>query len=130
MRDIDHKLSRSIVEAAVANNVKVIKLEHLSEAGIPSRTRRKNNTCSLHSWSFYRLKNFLEYKARLAGIKVLYINPTNTSKTCPCCGQKHTARDRQYICPCGYRQHRDVVGAINICNSTEYVGDSNIRHTA
>ena len=31
---------------------------------------------------------------------------------------------------CGFHIHRDVLGAMNICNSTEYVGDSNIRHTA
>ena len=29
-----------------------------------------------------------------------------------------------------FHTHRDLLGAMNICNSTEYVGDSNIRHTA
>ena len=46
------------------------------------------------------------------------------------CGSVHHANDRNYTCECGFHTHRDLLGAMNICNSTEYVGDSNIRHTA
>ena len=129
MRDIDHKLSHDIVEAAVAHDVKVIKLERLTNIRSTTRTSRKNNH-SLHNWSFYRLAQFIEYKAKLAGITVEYVNPAYTSQTCPVCGHVHHANDRNYVCKCGFHIHRDVLGAINICNSTEYVGDSNIRHTA
>ena len=94
-----------------------------------TRTSRKNNH-SLHTWSFYRLAKYIEYKAKLAGIKVEYVNPAYTSQTCPICGHVHHANDRNYTCKCGFRIHRDLLGAMNICNSTEYVGDSNIRHTA
>ena len=125
MRDIDHKISHDIVETAVAHNVKVIKLERL--ANIRSTTRTSH---SLHNWSFYRLAQFIEYKAKLAGIAVEYVNPAYTSQTCPVCGHVHHANDRNYTCKCGFHIHRDVLGAMNICNSTEYVGDSNIRHTA
>ena len=85
---------------------------------------------SLHTWSFYRLAQFIEYKARLAGIKVEYVNPAYTSQRCPVCGNVHHANDRNYTCSCGFHIHRDLLGAMNICNSTEYVGDNNIRHTA
>lgn len=129
MKDIDHKLSHDIVATAVAHNVKVIKLEQLQNIRSTTRTSRKNNH-SLHSWSFYRLAQFIEYKAKLAGIKVEYVNPAYTSQRCPICGSVHHANDRNYTCECGFRIHRDVLGAMNICNSTEYVGDSNIRHTA
>lgn len=90
---------------------------------------RKNNH-SLHNWSFYRLTKFIEYKARLAGITVEYVNPAYTSQKCPVSGNVHHANDRNYVCNCGFHTHRNVLGAMNICNSTEYVGDSNIRHTA
>ena len=129
MRDIDHKISHDIVETAVAHNVKVIKLERLANIRSTARTSRKNNH-SLHNWSFYRLAQFIEYKAKLAGIAVEYVNPAYTSQTCPVCGHVHHANDRNYTCKCGFHIHRDVLGAMNICNSTEYVGDSNIRHTA
>ena len=126
MKDIDHKLSRQIVSEAVAHGVSVIKLERLQNVRSTTRTSRKNNH-SLHTWSFYRLAQFIEYKARLAGITVEYVNPAYTSQRCPVCGKIHHANDRDYLCSCGYHTHRDLVGAINICNSTEYVGN---RHTA
>lgn len=126
MKDIDHKLSHDIVAAAVAHNVSVIKLEQLQNIRSATRTSRKNNH-SLHTWSFYRLAQFIEYKARLAGITVEYVNPAYTSQTCPVCGNVHHAKDRTYACRCGFHTHRDLLGAINICNSTEYVGN---RHTA
>lgn len=129
MRDIDHKISHDIIQTAVAHNVKTIKLECLANVRSTTRTSRKNNH-SLHTWSFYRLAQYIEYKAKLAGIKVEYVNPAYTSQTCPVCGHIHHANDRNYTCKCGFHIHRDLLGAMNICNSTEYVGDSAIRHTA
>ena len=126
IKDIDHKISHDIVETAVVHNVKVIKLERLANIRSTTRTSRKNNH-SLHTWSFYRLAQFIEYKAKLAGIKVEYVNPAYTSQRCPVCGDVHHASDRKYTCSCGFHIHRDLLGAINICNSTEYVGN---RHTA
>lgn len=129
MKDIDHKVSHDIVAAAMAHNVRVIKLEQLQNIRSATRTSRKNNP-SLHTWSFYRLAQFIEYKAKLAGIKVEYVNPAYTSQKCPVCGSVHHASDRNYTCLCGFHIHRDVLGAMNICSSTEYVGGSNTRHTA
>lgn len=126
MRDIDHKLSHDIVETAVAHNVKVIKLEQLQNIRSTTRTSRKNNH-GLHTWSFYRLTQLIEYKARLAGISVEYVNPAYTSQRCPICGSVHHADDRNYACDCGFHIHRDLLGAMNICNSTEFVGN---RQTA
>ena len=129
MKDIDHKLSRAIIETAVSHNVRIIKLECLKNIRSTTRTSRKNNH-NLHTWSFYRLAQYIEYKAKIAGIQVEYVNPAYTSQTCPVCGHVHHANDRDYTCKCGFHIHRDLLGARNICNSTEYVGDSDIRHTA
>ena len=117
MRDQDHKISRAIVNDAVVQKVGVIKLESLAGIRKSARTSRKNNH-SLHNWSFYRLASYIEYKAKLAGIKVKYVDPAYTSQTCPQCGTRHHAKDRQYVCPdCGYRCHRDRVGALNILSA-------------
>lgn len=78
--------------------------------------RRKNNR-SLNSWSFYRLAKFIEYKAALAGILVIRVDPYKTSQRCPLCGSEHKAKDRKYVCECGFHAHRDVVGAINIAKN-------------
>lgn len=114
MRDQDHKVSRTIVNEAVAHGVGTIKLENLENIRKSASTSRKNNH-SLHGWSFYRLAQYIEYKAALAGITVAYVNPAYTSQTCPVCGKRHHAKDRLYVCPdCGYHSHRDRVGAVNI----------------
>ena len=78
--------------------------------------RRKNNR-SLNSWSFYRLAKFIEYKAALAGILLVYVDPYKTSQLCPHCGKEHKAKDRRYECECGFHAHRDLVGAINIAKN-------------
>ena len=102
------------------------KARKLSKKQISSR--RKNNR-SLNSWSFYRLAKFIEYKAALAGILLVYVNPYKTSQRCPNCGKEHKAKDRKYVCECGFHAHRDVVGAINIAknafhsNKTGCAGD-------
>lgn len=126
MRDIDHKLSRDIVNTAMAHNVSLIKLERLQNIRSSTRQSRKNNK-NLHSWPFYRLAQFIEYKAKLVGISVEYVNPAYTSQKCPICGDVHHAKDRTYTCKCGFSTHRDLLGAINICNSTEFAGN---RQTA
>lgn len=113
MQDKDHQYSRQIVNFALENKVSTIRLEELSNIRNTTRKSRKNNP-SLHNWSFYRLAKYIEYKAQLAGIKVEYVNPAYTSQICPCCGEKNKAKDRQYSCFCGYNNHRDIVGAINI----------------
>ena len=125
MKDIDHKISCQIVKTAIKHNVNIIKLEQLQNIRSATRTSRKNNP-SLHTWPFYRLAQFIEYKAKLAGIRVEYVNPAYTSQKCPVCGDIHHANDRQYICDCGFRIHRDLLGAMNICNSTEFVGNGQI----
>ena len=78
--------------------------------------RRKNNR-SLNSWSFYRLAKFIEYKAALAGILLVYVDLYKTSQRCPSCGSEHKAKDRRYECECGFHAHRDLVGAINIAKN-------------
>ena len=41
---------------------------------------------SQHCWAFSRLRSCIEYKARLAGVLVVLVDPRNISQTCPACG--------------------------------------------
>lgn len=113
MKDQDHKVSRAIINFAIENKISVIRLEQLANIRQTARTSRKNEK-NLHNWSFYRLSQFIGYKANLAGIKVEYVNPAYTSQTCPKCSEKNKAQDREYKCKCGFKKHRDLVGAMNI----------------
>ncbi len=121
MKNQDHKISREIVNFAIENHVSTIRLEKLSGIRQTAKTSRKNEK-NLHTWSFYRLAGYIEYKAILAGITVEYVNPAYTSQICPVCGKKNKAKGRNYTCKCGYHSHRDLVGAINIIKAPLIAG--------
>ena len=123
MKDTDHKISRQIVNFAKENQVSTIRLEALSGIRQTARTSRKNEK-NLHTWSFYRLAQYIEYKAILEGIQVEYVNPKYTSQKCPVCGERNKASDRKYKCSCGFKGHRDIVGALNIISAPMADGNS------
>ncbi|ASA20138.1 RNA-guided endonuclease InsQ/TnpB family protein [Paenibacillus donghaensis] len=123
MKDKDHKVSRQIVNFAMENQVSVIRLEKLTNIRKTTRTSRKNEK-NLHTWSFNRLAQFIEYKANMAGIKVEYVNPAYTSQKCPSCSTLNKAIDRKYSCLCGFHTHRDKVGAMNIIHAPVIGGNS------
>jgi putative transposase len=117
MKNQDHKISRDIINFAINNNVATIRLEHLKGIRKTTRTSRKNRT-DLHNWSFYRLMGFIKYKAAMVGISVEMTNPAYTSQICPSCKHKNKAKGRSYECShCGFKTHRDRVGAINIISA-------------
>jgi putative transposase len=121
MKDQDHKISRKIINFAMKENVSHIRLELLKNIRNTARTSRKNKK-NLHKWSFYRVKDYIEYKAKQIGIIVEYINPKNTSRSCPMCKKINLARGRKYSCDCGFNSHRDRVGAMNISSATVVSG--------
>ena len=123
MKDQDHKVSRQIINFATQNNVSVIRLERLTNIRNTARTSRKNEK-NLHTWSYYRLAQFIEYKAILSGIEIEYADPKYTSQICPVCGLQNKAKDRIYKCTCGYHTHRDRIGAMNIMNAPVMDGNS------
>ena len=116
MQDQDHKISRAVVNFAIENTVGTIRLEQLKNIRQTARTSRINEK-SLHTWSFYRQSQFIDYKARMAGIKVEYVNPAYTSQACLVCGKCNKSKDRRYKCGCGFKAHRDIVGAANIIHA-------------
>jgi putative transposase len=112
----NHIISKRMVELAERTK-RAIALEDLK--GIRSRARaRRPQRAQLHSWSFGQLRAFIEYKARLAGVPVLHVDPKNTSRECPKCGHiSRTNRPSQAIfrcTTCGTAGHADVIAASNI----------------
>lgn len=115
-RDTNHCISKRIVQTAKRTN-RAIAIEDLS--GIRSRIRaRKRERTKLHSWAFAELGELISYKARLAGVKLLRIDPRNTSKACSKCG--HTEKENrktqsEFVCKsCGHAENADRNGAGNI----------------
>jgi len=72
----------------------------------------------LHSWSFRKLQRYIEYKANLEGIPVVYIDPRDTSRRCHRCGHVAHVNGREFRCPkCGLVYNRDLNAAINIAHA-------------
>ncbi len=114
-------MSRKIVDTAFEHRCG-IRLEDLS--GITSTVRtRRSFRYSLHSWSFYQLKDMIEYKARLLGVKVEYVNPAYTSKTCSKCGSIGDRSKKEFMCPaCGHVDHANA--AFNIAKASSGMSQS------
>ena len=116
-KDINHTISKRLVETAQRTN-RAIALEDLT--GIRARTRARGaDQRARHSnWSFAQLRQFIDYKARLAGIPVVLVDPKYTSQQCARCGHIEKANRRSQseflCCACGHQAHADVNAAINI----------------
>ncbi|MDN8793375.1 transposase, partial [Staphylococcus aureus] len=56
--------------------------------GIRSRTTKRGKEARhLHNlWPYHLFRTFLTYKAERKGIRVVAVNPRDTSKTCSRCG--------------------------------------------
>jgi len=87
--------------------------------GIRSRIKaRRSQRRILHSWSFNQLRQFVAYKAALAGVRVVYVDPCNTSRTCPACGlvdARNRPTQARFECvSCGLAGLADTIAAENI----------------
>lgn len=114
-RDKNHVISKTLVAKAKDTGCKIA-LEDLK--GIRKRTTvRKAQRRDHHGWSFHQLRHFIEYKAAIAGIEVVYIDPRNTSRECVQCHHIDKRRPTQskFKCvQCGFVGHADHVAALNI----------------
>jgi IS605 OrfB family transposase len=115
-RNTNHGISKTLVAAATDNDCGIA-LEDLQD--IRSRTRfRKPQRARMTGWAFGQLRFFIEYKAQLAGVPVVLVDPKHTSQECSICG--HIAKaNRQtqarFSCKhCGYTTHADFNAAKNI----------------
>ncbi len=113
LNDLYHKLANKIVE--LAEKYGGIALEDLTEIRESIRYSAEMNG-RLHRWSFRKLQSIIEYKAKLKGVRVVFVNPAYTSSLCPVCGGKLSPNGHRVLkCSnCGFEADRDVVGSWNI----------------
>jgi putative transposase len=112
-RWVNHNVSKQIVASAKGTG-RGIALEELR--GIRDRvTVRREQRAVLHSWAFSQLRLCVAYKARRAGVPVVYVDPRNTSRECSRCG--HVAKENRssqakFRCvSCGHEAHADTNAA-------------------
>ena len=117
---INHTITRELIKIAQEYKVTTIKMEDLT--GITTNTK----DYFLKSWAYYQLQSNIEYKAKELGISILWVNPKDTSNTCPTCkdsnplnrNDKDKTKFRCINFQCDdfdKERDADIVGAYNIC---------------
>jgi putative transposase len=116
----NHCISKKIVAKAKGTGCGIA-VEELEGIHMRVTARGPEARNRLSGWAFSQLYEFLAYKAALAGVPIVKVDPRYTSQTCPeCCHCERSNRKSQseFRCKaCGHEQHADVVGARNIRNA-------------
>lgn len=132
-KDVNHKISRELVNIVANTPSGVIVLERLD--GIRSRVRgSKRFNRMMGNWAFRQLADMIIYKAEREGIPVVWIDPRKTSQTCSRCGHATRANrpdQAHFRCvSCGYQVNSDFNAAVNISLKGLYVSSDAPPDTA
>lgn len=124
MRDFQHKISKHIVTHTKANtiivgdlNVKEMAKKKKSMGNAQKNKANKTLNYSVNNTgSLGRFVEFLIYKARLVGKRVIRIDESYTTQRCSICGKlkKRNLSERIIQCDCGNYLDRDLNSVINI----------------
>lgn len=116
-KDVNHCLSKTLVSTAQGTG-RGIALENLTHIRSRITVGSKRQRRVLHSWAFGQLRAFIAYKAALAGVPVVSVDPAYTSQTCSRCEHREKVNRKsqaQFLCvACGFSAHADVNAAVNI----------------
>ena len=121
-RNVNHIISKTLVGKAERTE-SLMALEELK--GIRERIRVRHNQrerCS--KWAFRQLRNFIQYKAKIAGVPIRIVSAQYTSKTCPKCGtidSRNRPERSLFKCVlCGFSGEADYVAALNIAKRATF----------
>lgn len=128
----NHVYSREVIKQALKQNAKTIHMESLKDFGKGKDGYVKDEyKYLLRYWSYYELQSMIEYKAKLEGIEVKYIDPAYTSQTCSYCGERgERKKQEEFVCTnpqCkrrGEKINADFNAARNIAMSKKIVKDN------
>ncbi len=113
-----HLISKGLVEKAFEERAMIVLEDlHLPKGGGRGRRIRRR----LSVWPQRELHRQIAYKAEERGVPIIKVNPRNTSKTCPRCGEIKERRSRVgrvFVCDkCGWRMDRQLNAGLNICRT-------------
>lgn len=126
IKDINHKISKAIVDMAEGYDAQVIVMEKLD--GIREHIDwSKEMNWKLHNWPFQQLQNFIEYKAHSKSIAVRRVYPQYTSQVCVDClgGIERVSQSKAVCQSCKKEYNADFLGAVNVTRRLfGYMSDS------
>lgn len=118
--DCIHKISKLYLDYCIQNDISKVYYGDLDSCTRDTHGKTSNYTNQkLRDWCYGLLTLQLENKLSRYGIELIKVSEAYSSQTCPHCGKRHKPTNRNYECECGYVQHRDLVGAMNILNFNE-----------
>ena len=118
--DCVHKISKLYLDYCIEHGISKVYYGDLDSC--TRNTKERANKLvgqKLNDWCYGLLMLQLENKLNRYGIELIKVSEAYSSQTCPHCGHRHKPTGRNYECQCGYKQHRDIVGAMNILNFNE-----------
>ena len=120
IKDIEHKLTSKAVSILKERSIQTLVIGDVRDIRNNIDYGKKANQ-KLHQWNFGSIRQKLEYKCAKVGIQTDLITEEYTSQMCLSCRKKNKPRNRNYRCSCGFKTHRDSVGANNI--RAKYLGE-------
>ena len=123
MKQINHEVSKKIVQEAVEQNAGIIVLEDLKNIRKRIRVGKRLRT-RLHRWAFSQLQYQIEYKAENRGLRVVYVSPAYSSQTCSQCGILGVREGNTFKCSCGNQQHSDLNASRTLCRFAQSLGSA------
>jgi IS605 OrfB family transposase len=115
-KQTNHCLSKEIVARAV-DTKRAVALEELTHIRTRSTVRRSQRA-TFSSWAFAQLRQFIAYKAEAAGVRVVLVDPRNSSRTCPAClhvDKANRQSQSKFLCKsCGCTGPADYFAALEI----------------
>lgn len=124
-KDFLHKTTTAISQNHALVCIEDLQVRNMSRSSKGNRERHGmrmkqksglNRAILDQGWGEFRRQ--LDYKVAWNGGMLLAVPPHNTSRTCPCCGhvsKGNRQTQAKFLCvDCGYENHADVVGAINV----------------
>ena len=108
-----HAIANDVVRVAQSSESAII-LEDLNDMRASHKGLTMNRRLS--SWPRRKLHQIIKYKADWQGIPVIFVNPKNTSRTCPICGKTRKSRmgGNEFKCKCGWHCDIHINASLNI----------------
>jgi putative transposase len=120
INDCVHKITKHYVDYCLKNNISKVYYGDLDNCSRNTKNRRKTGRVvrqKLSQWCFGQIILQLQNKLNRYNVQLVKISEAYTSQKCPSCKKRNKPKGRNYVCKkCNYKQHRDIVGAINILN--------------
>jgi len=113
IRDILHKQTSTFVSTLHREGVQTVVIGDVRYIRKGLDYGRKANQ-KIHQMISGKIRSMLTYKCERIGMSVVLQDESYTTQTCPSCDNHKKPKGREYVCGCGFRYHRDGVGALNI----------------